>query len=443
MTLFGIEAAAFMFPVLFALVFLGVPVAFSLIATSLIFGFGVFGGNIGLQMHGRTLDVSSNLVLSAIPLFVFMGAMLERSGIAERLLEAALVFLGRLRGGLAYAALALCTVFAATSGIVGAVEVTVGLMAMPAMMKLRYSNSLIAGIICAGGSLGTIIPPTILVVVYASVADLSVGDMFAGVLIPGALMVAFFTVTILIWATLDPKAAPAPPEPETRRTAGEAAWLVLTAMVPCVILIFCVLGSIFLGIASPTEAAALGAAGAMILALVYNRLNWRTFVQVLKETVTVTAMIMLIVAGGVMFSSIFIVNGGSALVRTFIADAELGQAGLLLLVLGIIVVMGFVLDWISVVLIAIPILDPVVRAAGIDPIWFGVMVCVALQTSYLTPPIAPALFYLRSIAPPEMTYGQMYRGVAPFVVAQLAVLLIVALVPATATWLPEILFGGF
>ena len=433
-------AAALMFPAAFSLILIGIPVAFSLLVVAVFFGSLVFGDAIGIQAQSRLLDVAGNYILAAIPLFIFMGAVLERSGVAERVFGALRMFLGRLPGGLALTTLAMCAIFAAAAGVVGAVEILVGMMAIPAMMKAGYRNDLIAGTVCAGGSLGTIIPPSVLVVVYASVTDLSVGDLLAGVILPGFLMLLFFAFYVFMRALVRPGDAPPPTAEDVDVPFAEKLKTLAFALAPCVFLITSVLGSIFAGFASPTEAGALGAIGAILLSLIYRTFSLDLLVSVLTTTITISGMIMFIIFGGVAFTSIFIVSGGGDLVRDFVAATELDPARLVLLFLGIVFLLGFLMDWVSVILIAIPILSPIIREAGIDPIWFGVLVCVALQTSYLTPPMAPSIFYLRSIAPPEMTYLQMYSGVMPFVAIQLLVLTSVFMFPALATYLPTILF---
>lgn len=439
--MFDFSVAPLMFVVLFALVFLGIPVSLSLMATAFIFGIAEFGGNLGVQFHSRLVDISSNFVLAAIPLFIFMGAMLERAGIAERLFVAVRLWLGRLPGGLSVTTVVMCAIFAATSGIVGAVEIVVGLMAIPAMLGAGYKRDLAAGTVCAGGSLGTTIPPSVVIIIYASITEQSIGDLFAGVMFPALAMVGFFLIYIIGRCTLQPDAGPGLSREELDVSLVEKLTVAATALVPAVLLIFAVLGSIFMGIASPTEAAAVGAAGSLALTIAYGRFSWPILIEALKRTVKITSMTMLIVVGGIMFASIFIVNGGDTLVADMVKHFELSTTGIIVLFLVIIFILGFVLDWISVVLIALPIFDPLIRSSGIDPVWFGVMVCIALQTSYLTPPMAPSIFYLRAIAPREMTYTDMYKGVAPFVCAQLLTLLLVAVFPKTATWLPDQLFG--
>ena len=430
-----------MFAALFVLVFAGIPVAFSLIIIAVGFGYTVFGDLIFLQLYGPLLHTASNFVLAAIPLFIFMGAVLERSGIAKRLFFALQLWLGGAPGGLALSTIAMCAIFAAASGVVGAVEIVVGLMAIPAMMKAKYKNDLIAGTICAGGSLGTIIPPSVIVVVYASIAQLSIGQLFAASILPGLLMVLFFVGYILFRSIRSPEDAPPLPAEERSMPLPEKLKITFTALVPPLALIGMVLGSLLMGAASATEAAAVGAAGTLVLTMLFRELNLKMLMDSLGVTLRITAMIMLIVAGGTMFTSIFAVTGGGNLVRDTVATIGYGNAGIITFFLLVVFFAGFVLDWVSIVLIFIPIFAPIVRSAGIDPIWFAMMVLVVIQTSYLTPPMAPSIFYLRSIAPRSMTYGQMYRGVLPFVGAQMLVLVVIILFPAIATWLPSILVG--
>ncbi|WP_193141343.1 TRAP transporter large permease subunit [Meridianimarinicoccus sp. MJW13] len=430
-----------MFATLFVLVFAGIPVAFSMMIVSVIFGYTVFGDLLFLQLYGPLLHTASNFVLAAIPLFIFMGAVLERSGIARRLFHALQLWLGGMPGGLALATIAMCAIFAAASGVVGAVEIVVGLMAIPAMRRVGYRNDLIAGTICAGGSLGTIIPPSVIVVVYASIAQLSIGQLFAASLLPGALMVAFFVGYVLMRSLRRPQDAPSLPREDRAIPLGQKLWITATALLPPLLLIGMVLGSLLAGAASATEAAAVGAAGTLVLTLMFRELNLTMLREALGVTLRITSMIMLIVAGGTMFTSIFAVTGGSGLVRDTVELIGYGNAGLIAFLLLVVFFAGFVLDWVSIVLIFVPIFAPLVRSAGIDPIWFAMLVLVVIQTSYLTPPMAPSIFYLRSIAPKDMTYGDMYRGVLPFVAAQGLVLLALLLFPWLATWLPSILVG--
>lgn len=432
---------ALMFPALFVLIFLGVPVAFALMVVACGAGYLFFGNAIGIQAFRFVDGVASTEILAAISLFIFMGAILERSGLAERLFNAMRLWLGGLPGGLAVATIAMCAVFAAATGIVGAVEILVGIMAIPAMMRLSYDKGLAAGTICAGGSLGTIIPPSILVVIYASLAQLSIGQVMAGTIIPGLLMVALFLGYILIRCWLAPKAGPGIPAEERRVPLREKLAVTATALIPPVVLVILVVGSIMAGIASPTEAAAVGAVGTLILSILNRALTRKVLFETLRQSLSVNAMIMFIVIGGTMFTSIFRATGGNWLVADLVNALSLSPSMTIALLLLIVFGLGFILEWVSILLICIPIFLPLVSQAGIDPLWFGIMVIVVVQTSYLTPPMAPAIFYLKAIAPPEMTLGDMYRGVIPFIICQLVVLGIVVLFPATATYLPSIMVG--
>jgi tripartite ATP-independent transporter DctM subunit len=428
--------AAWMFPALFALVFAGVPVGPALIAVSAGFGYAFFGDALGRQMFGRLVELGSGFAFAAVPAFIFMGSVLERAGIAERLFRAMQLWLGSLPGGIAVATIAMAAVFAATTGIIGAVEIVIGLMAIPAMMRQRYDKSLVAGTICAGGSLGTILPPSITAVIYGLVAQVPVGDLFAGIALPGLAMVALFVGYILLRCALSPQAGP-PADPDVYAVPlGEKLKITAQALLPATALVAAVLGAILFGIASPTEAAATGAAGALLLAAAYGRLDRALAVEALAKTASVTAMILTIVFGGTLFASVFYVHGGGALVASLVDARNMSPAFLVWLLLAIVFAMGFVLDWATIVLICVPIFAPLLKAAGVDPLWFGVLMLVCIQTSYLTPPMAPAIFYLQSIAPPEMTYGDICRGMVPFVVCQIATLGLVFAWPEFATWLP-------
>jgi len=434
--------ALWMFPALVAFVALGVPIAFSLMGVALIFGVLRFGDAAVFQFISKVDDVSSNYILGAIPLFIFMGAMLERSGIADRLFDAIHLWTRRLPGGLAIGAVIMCTIFAAATGITGATETVVGMLAIPAMMKYGYDKRLIAGTICGGGSLGTVIPPSITVVVLAPVADLPVGDLFAGIMFPGLIMAALFILYILFICTVNPEMAPREPqEGYEEPPLLEKLRITLVALVPPVILIFAVLGTILLGWATPTEAAACGAAGSLLLGVFYRRITFDVVKQALYRTLTITAMILLIVLGGSMFAGVFYASGGMIAIQKLLAEYGLAGWPAIALILFMTFLAGFVLELISVVLIVIPIAIPLVKLYGIDPLWFSILFLVVLQTSYLTPPMAPAIFYLRAIAPPSITLIHMYKGVVPFIFMQIITLTLVVLFPDLATWLPKQLYS--
>lgn len=434
--------ALLMFPALFVIMFLGFPVAFALMSVA--FAFGLMGFKfqaLMFQFTGKVDSVASNFVLAAVPLFVFMGSMLERSGIAEKLFEAVHLWTRRLPGGLAIGTVIMCIIFAASTGVIGATEAVVGLLAIPPMLKHGYDKPMISGTICAGGSLGTIIPPSVVVVVLGPVADLSIGDLMVGMVIPGLVLALSYIIYILVICMLHPHKGPRiPPSPDDP-TLGEKLMISLKALVPPLFMIFAVLGSMFLGWAAPTEAAAIGAAASVVLVLCYRRFTWRSFGQALLKTLTVTCMIMLILLGGSLFTGTFVALGGMGLIRSLIADIDLGAWGVVFLALGVIFLAGFFLEWISIILIFVPIFLPLVSAFGFEPLWFCMLVLLMIQTSYLTPPMAPAIFYLRGISPPEISLQHMYRGVGPFIAIQLVVAALIMIFPAMATWLPSQLLG--
>ena len=430
-----------MFPALLLALFLGFPVAFSMMGVALIFGFITFDTAVIFQFAQKIDAVASNFVLAAVPLFVFMGAMLERSGIAEKLFEAVHLWTRRLPGGLAVGTIVMCVIFAASTGVIGATETVVGLLAIPVMMKYAYDKGLISGTICAGGSLGTIIPPSVVVVVLGPVADVSVGDLFVGMIFPGLIMAGFYIAYILVRCTINPADGPRLPRSDDEPALAEKLRITLYALAPPVVMIAAVLGSIMFGLAAPTEAAALGALGSMLLAIMYRQFNYGVLNEAVVKTLKVTCMIILILLGGNMFAGVFVASGGVSVAEDLIKTAHLTPWMTLFVFLAICFLAGFVLDWISVLLIFIPVFIPLIKALGFDPVWFCVMFLVVIQTSYLTPPMAPAIFYLRGISPPEITLPDMFRGVVPFIILQILCLGIVGWFPQTVLWLPAQLLG--
>ena len=433
--------ALWMFPAILIALFLGFPVAFSLMGVALAFGLVTFGDAVIFQFVQKVDAVATNFVLAAVPLFVFMGSMLERAGIAERLFEAVHLWTRRLPGGLAVGTIVMCVIFAASTGVIGATETVVGLLAIPVMLKYHYDKGLISGTICAGGSLGTIIPPSVVVVVLGPVADVSVGDLFMGMVFPGLIMATFYILYIIGRCLLRPpgegEAADAMPLP----TLGERLRITTVALIPPVLLIFAVLGSIMFGWASPTEAAGMGALGSVLLSLFYRSLSFGIVKAALIKTVKITCMIMLILLGGSMFSGVFIASGGVTLTTELLEAANIGPWGTLATFLAISFLAGFVLEWISILLIFIPLFIPIVNAMGFDPVWFCILFLIMIQTSYLTPPMAPAIFYLRGISPPEIRLPDMFRGVVPFILLQLFTLGVVLSFPQTVLWLPAKVLG--
>ena len=426
-----------MLPVAFALMFLGFPVAFCMMVTAVLFGLVVFGDKVVYQFIEKIDDISSNFVLAAVPLFVFMGSMLERSGIANRLFEAIHIWTRRLPGGLALATVIMCILFAASSGVIGATESVVGLLTIPMMLRYGYDKGLISGVICAGGSLGTIIPPSVVAVVIGPLADVSVGDILYGMSFPGLLMGGLYLIYIFVLCVLDPTIGPRIPVSPDDPSFAQKLWISTRNLLPPVLLIFAVLGSILLGWASPTEAAAIGALASVGLTVLYGNYSNSALYQAIIKTLKVTTMIMTVLLAGTLFTGVFIGAGGIATANRLIGELNLTPWMLLTLLMSIIFIAGFFLNWISIVLIFVPIFTPLIRLAGFDPVWFCVLFLIMIQTSYLTPPMAPAIFYLRAVAPPEITIRHMYRGVVPFLVLQLVTLVLTMTFPQLVTWLPS------
>jgi tripartite ATP-independent transporter DctM subunit len=430
-----------MFPALLFALFIGFPVAFAMIAVAFGFGYWAFGPSIIFQFMQKVDAMASNFVLAAVPLFIFMGAMLERAGIAERLFEAIHLWTRRLPGGLAIGTVLMCVVFAASSGVIGATETVVGLLAIPVMLKYKYDKGLISGTICAGGSLGTIIPPSVVVILLGPTANVSIGDLIWGMLFPGLLLALLYIIYILgvcvIWPETGPRIPPSSDEPPFL----EKCRISIVALWPPMLLIAAVLGSMLFGIAAPTEAAALGALGALFLSVIYGDFTLKVLHESLLKTLKVTVMILTILMAGNMFAGVFIAGGGVQTTEQLIAAANFGPWLTLGLFLFVCFLAGFILDWISILLIFIPVFIPIVKTMGFDPVWFCVLFLIIIQTSYLSPPMAPAIFYLRGIAPPEITIQHMFRGVVPFIVIQLICLAIVAAVPQLVLWLPSVMLG--
>jgi tripartite ATP-independent transporter DctM subunit len=434
-------ASLLMFPALLFALFIGFPVAFAMIAVAFGFGYWAFGPSIIFQLIQKIDAMASNFVLAAVPLFIFMGAMLERAGIAERLFEAIHLWTRRLPGGLAVGTILMCVVFAASSGVIGATETVVGMLAIPAMLKYKYDKALISGTICAGGSLGTIIPPSVVVVLLGPVANVSIGDLMFGMLIPGLLLALLYLVYIIGLSLISPESGPRiPPSPDDPSFL-EKCRISLVALWPPMLLIAAVLGSMVFGIAAPTEAAALGALGALLLAVIYGDFSLPVLHESLMKTLKVTVMILTILMAGNMFAGVFIAGGGVQTLEAAVIGAKLGPWLTIGAFLFVCFLAGFILDWISILLIFIPVFIPLVKALGFDAVWFCVLFLIVIQTSYLTPPMAPAIFYLRGIAPPEITIQHMFRGVVPFIALQVGCLFIVAAFPQLVLWLPSVLLG--
>lgn len=440
----------------------GYPVAFSLGGTALVFAFvgewlGLFDHAFLEALPNRLYGVMTNETLIAVPLFVFMGVMLERSRVAESLLDTMALLFGSLRGGLGVSVTIVGMLLAASTGIVGATVVTMGLLSLPTMLKRRYSPSVAAGAICASGTLGQIIPPSIVLVLLGDVlsaayqqaqldmgvwspATVSVGDLFVGALIPGLLLVLGYLTYLMAVGFLRPQTMPAIPANE-RPPWDLAFWLrVMGVLVPPLLLIVSVLGSILAGVATPTEAASVGAVGALCLAGMQGKLSVSALRDVVRQTSVVTSMVFLIFVGAAIFSLVFRGFNGDELVTELLTGLPGGVVGAMAVVMLVMFLLGFILDFIEITFVVVPIVGPVLLMLGLDPVWLGVMIAINLQTSFLTPPFGFSLFYLRGVAPAEVATGDIYRGVMPFIAIQLLMLLALSMFPGLATWLPSVVY---
>jgi len=436
--------AGWMFLFLTIVLMIGFPVTFTLMGTALIFGLIGFGFNFFNLLPLRIWGVMNNVTLMAVPLFVFMGVTLERSGLAEELLDTMSLVLGRLRGGLAISVVVVGALLGATTGIVGATVVTMGLLSVPTMLRRGYSKELATGTVAASGTLGQIIPPSIVLVLIGDIIGVPVGDLFIGAVLPGLLLVTIFIVFILIISFIRPQVAPPIPREELAALAGgKLAARVGKALLPPLFLIVAVLGSMFAGVASPTEAAAVGAVGALFLTALKRKLNMSILREVIISTMRLTCMVFIILCGAAAFGLVFRGLHGDDLVRNFLGGlaGHFSKEAVLAIVMVLIFFIGFFLDFIEIVFIHVPVLAPIMIEFGFDPLWFCILLAVNLQTSFLTPPFGFSLFYLKAVTPPEVSTGHIYRGIIPFVACQMLGLLIVVLYPEIATWLPRKVFG--
>ncbi len=428
--------ALVMFAIAIAFLLLGFPVAFTLGAVSMVFG-AIFLGIQEFQLLPmRIWGVITNFSLLAVPLFVFMGVMLEKSGIAEELLQTMGRLFGRMSGGLAVSVVVVGTLLAATTGVVGATVVTMGIIALPAMLKYGYDKGLACGAIAASGTLGQIIPPSIILILLGDVVGVPVGELFAAAVVPGLILVAGFIVYILAIAYLRPNLAPALP-----RQDDDGAGLgrqVLKSLLPPLFLVFAVLGSIFFGIASPTESAAVGALGAMVLAALHRRMNLKNLRDSANQTTRLTSMVFMILVGATAFGLVFRSMGGDIVVEDLMMEIPGGKWGFIAVSMLTIFTLGFFLDFLEICFIVVPILAPIAEMMDINMLWFAVLIAMNLQTSFLTPPFGFSLFYLKATAPPEVRIQHIYRGVIPFVLIQVVVLGLLIAFPDIVQWLPDL-----
>ncbi len=452
-----------MFATVCGVLLLGYPVAFTLAGTSLAFAWlgwemEIFDEDFLFALPSRLYGIMVNQILIAVPLFVFMGVLLEKSKIAENLLENMGKLFGKMRGGLGISVTLVGMLLAASTGIVGATVVTMGLLALPTMLRRGYDPAISAGTICASGTLGQIIPPSIILVLLGDVLSsayqqaqldmgifspetLSVGDLFTGALIPGLLLVALYITYLLIIAIIKPTAMPALADTEYDSNNDFKIYDLLKGLAPPLLLIFFVLGSILAGIATPTEAASVGAMGALLLTFINKQLTKKILTEVVQQTTLVSSMVFMILIGASVFSLVFRGFGGDELVHELLNDLPGETFGAIVVVMLIMFLLGFVLDFIEITFVVVPIVGPVLLAMGVDPVWLGIMIALNLQTSFLTPPFGFALFYLRGVAKKSLTTLQIYKGVTPFIIIQLFVLAVIGFWPELATWLPSVMNG--
>lgn len=438
------ELATFSFILMLAVVIgiiMGMPVTFSLGGFSLLFGLIFLGENF-LKLFPITIfGMMTTEAFIAVPLFIFMGAMLERAGIADKLYGSLYLLFGPLSGGLGIATVLMATLFGACTGVVGAGVITIGFLALPSMLARGYNKGLATGCVCVGGGLGVIIPPSVMLIFYGATAGVSIGALFIAGIIPG-LVLAFFDIAYIAGrGIVQPEAAPAISKEERDKVTGwELMRMTLISLVPPIFLIFAVLGTIFFGVAAPSEAGGMGALGAVIVAAAYRNLTWGKLKESALVTLRISSMVLFIALAGKLFCTVFLSMGAIQLVKGFLLSLPFGKTGILLVILFLIFIMGCVMDWVGMIFILVPIFTPIVKDLGIDPLYFAMLFCVTLQISNMTPPFAYSIFYLKGIAPPEVTIGDMYRGAIPFIFMQVLAVTVLLLFPSLILWLPSLRF---
>ena len=432
-----------MFASVFALLLLGYPVAFTIGGVSLFFGLIGFGTDFFSLLPLRIWGTMTNFTLLAVPLFIYMGVMLEKSGLAEELLETMSLMFARIRGGLAISVIVVGALMGASTGIVGATVVTMGLLSVPTMLKRKYDPALATGTVAASGTLGQIIPPSIILVLLGDIMSVPIGELFVGAVIPGLVLVVLYILYVFFISNLKPELAPLIPQEELDKISKKELFQrALKVMFPPLFLMLAVLGSIFAGIASPTEAASVGAVGATMLTIFLKKFNKEVLNEAMETTVQLTSMVFIILVGATTLGLVFRGLGGDELIRELIGALPFGKWGILFIVMLIIFIAGFFLDFIEITFIHVPVLAPIMISMGVDPLWLAVLIAINLQTSFLTPPFGFSLFYLKGVCPPGIKTTDIYRGIAPFVVIQLIALLLICFFPQMVTWLPKTLLGN-
>jgi tripartite ATP-independent transporter DctM subunit len=432
-----IQLAAFIIVIL-----LGFPIAFTLMAMGIFFGFYAMGPRVFDLLVTNTADVMQNDVLTAVPLFLFMGYVVERSNILDRLFYSLQMAMRHVPGALAVATLITCALFATATGIVGAVVTLMGLLAFPAMLKAGYDVKLSAGVVCAGGCLGIMIPPSVLLILYGATTATSVVKLYAAAFLPGFLLAGLYVVYVIGRAVIDPKLCPKPPELERHIPYRELLGALLTSFFPLAILILSVLGAILFGFATPSEAAAVGALGSIVLAAVYNSLTFQRLKEAVYLTARTSAMVCFLFIGSWTFSSVFSYLGGHEVIEHWVLAANLSSTGFLILAQIIIFLLGWPLEWTEIIIIFVPIFLPLVKLFHIDPIIFGILVALNIQTSFNTPPMAMAAYYLKGVAPPHVRLNQIFAGALPFVFMVFITMALVYVFPQIALWLPDMLYSN-
>ncbi len=446
------QIAIMMLGLFIVFVLLGFPIAFTLMAMGLIFGYyayydptrmdSLFDNRVFDLFVNQTYSVMSSEVLTAVPLFLFMGYIVERANIVDRLFSTLQVAARDIPGSMAVAALITCALFATATGIVGAVVTLMGLLAFPQMLKARYDTSLAAGVICAGGCLGILIPPSIMLIVYSATTNVSVVKLYAGAFFPGFLLAGLYIAYVVGRSILNPELAPRPREEDIPRVSRrQLAWMILTSLLPLAILILAVLGAILMGFATPSEAAAVGSLGGLALAAAYRSLTWDRLKESVYLSARTTAMVCWLFVGSWTFSSVFSYLGGEQLVKEFVLSLHLTPIMFLILTQLIIFLLGWPLEWSEIIIIFVPIFLPLLPHFGIDPLFFGILIALNLQTSFLTPPMAMAAYYLKGIAPPHVQLMQIFAGCMPFLGLVLISMILLYNFPGIALWLPEQLYG--
>ena len=435
------QVAVLQMGIFILLIFLGFPIAFTLLALSVFFGLYAMGPNVFSLLVTNTSDIMANDVLVAVPLFLFMGYVVERANILDRLFHSIQLAARNLPGSLAVATLITCALFATATGIVGAVVTLMGLLAFPAMLRAGYDVRLSAGVVAAGGTLGILIPPSIMLIVYGAAAGVSVVKLYAAALFPGFLLAGLYLVYVIGRAVLNPSLAPKLPASETNVPRGQVWWALLTSFFPLVVLILSVLGAILFGLATPTEAAAIGALGALILAAAYRSLDWTRLKEAVFLTSRTSAMVCFLFIGSWNFSSIFSYLGGEKVIEQLILSMDLNTITFLLLSQFIIFLLGWPLEWSEIIIIFVPIFLPLLGHFDVDPIFFGILVALNLQTSFLTPPMAMSAYYLKGVAPPSVRLTQIFSGCMPFLAMVFLSMILLYIFPGIAMFLPDYFYN--